>query len=311
MSGCGSNVQQVVTIAQEPYEKLVYQTAEVQRGNLNASITLKLNPEGYERIQYYAAKEELKLEAVHVSVGDKVEKGDLLVSFQSERLKQRIEDYEDEKRQNELLVEHYENLGKIDASADYQADLKMLREDIQVAALYIEEAKSALAEYQIVAKENGIITDISEYLENGTIEPGVELLSQVCGTGNYQALEAETEVFAVGEVYPVTSGMMEYDMRLTDMTEGTLTFEPACDMSLVAGSEILTLTVEKPELKDVVYVNRHAVCTREGEEEDLYFVYVMQENGYQRAVPVTIGERVDENIVITGGLKGGEQVVIR
>ena len=60
-------------------------------------------------------------------------------------------------------------------------------------------------------------------------------------------------------------------------------------------------------------MNRHAVCTIKGDdgEDNAYCVYVMQENGYQRAVFVTPGERIGENIVIAEGLEGGEKVVIR
>lgn len=313
LSGCGTNVQQVVTITKEPYEKFDYQTVEVQRGDLSASVTLSLEPEGYEEIPYYASKEELELEKVHVAVGDMVKKGDILVSFESEKIKQVIADYEDAKKQNELLVEHYENLMRIDTEADYQADVKMLKEDIHVAQLYIEEAKNMLAKYQVVAEGAGVITDISEYLQNGVIKPGVELLTQVCGTGKYQAVTTQTDVFTVGEVYTATAGNDDYEMRLLSMEDNTLTFEPVSGMTVLAGGDSLTLTVEKPEQKDVVYVNRYAVYTIEGKDgaEDTYCVYVMQENGYQRAVMVTVGEQIEDNMIITTGLNGGEKVVIR
>lgn len=313
LGGCGSGGQQAAIIEQEPYEKITYQTAEVQRGDLNPSITLTLSAEGYEQIKYNATNEELKLDKLHVSVGDKVQKGDILVSFESESIGRLIADYEEQKNQNELLVEHYENLMRIDASADFSDDIANLKEDIQVAKLYIEEAKSRLSDYQIVAKEAGTITEINDYLRDGYYKPGATLLTEVCGTGNYSAATEETEVFTVGETYTAEAGVASYELRLVDITEEVLTFEPISDMSSVSKANELTITVEKPPLTDVVYVDKDAIQIVEGEEstQDTYFVYVMEEDGYRKAVFVTTGDQINGYIVITQGLNGGEKVTLR
>lgn len=312
-SGCGSMKQQVVTITQPSYEKIAYQVTEVQRGDLSTSMTVKLVPEGYEEIIYSAPKEEFKLDEVYISVGDRVKAGDILVSFESEQIRNTIADYEDEKGQKELLIAHYEKLMQADKELDYEADIKMLREDIQVAELYIEEAEKLLAEYQIIAEEDGIITDISEYLQNRVTKPGVELVTQVSGTGRYLATVSDTEMFAEGEVYSVSADEIEFELHLAEINDGTLIFKPVSGTEILSADKFLTLTLELPNQKDVVYVNRHAVCTINGkeDEEDTCCVYVMQENGYQRAVFVTPGERIGDNIIITEGLSGGEKVVIR
>ncbi len=318
LTGCGNTKQQAVTITQPLYEKISYQTTEVLRGDMGASVTLQLNPEGYEEIHYYAAPtqfqlEGLKLEEIHVSVGDRVKKGDILVSFESEKIQKQIAACEEEKEQKELLVQHYENIMEVDPDADYETDIAMLREDIRVAQLYIEEAGRILAEYQIVAERDGIVTDISEYLQNKVIEPKVELLTQISGTGRYIAVTADTGMFTVGDVYTVCAGDIEYEFRLETIEDGTLIFQPLSGMALVSADEKLTLTLEMPRQEDVVYVNRYAVNTvkGDGEKEDTYCVFVMKEDGYQRAVFVTPGERIGDNIIITEGLSGGEKVVIR
>lgn len=313
LTGCRASEQQVVTITRPSYEKLTFQTAEVMRGDLMTSMTLKLTAEGYTSIVYRAPGEEFQLEEVYVSVGDRVRKGDILVSFESESIRQLIADYEDGKSQKELLLAHYENLMQADKDADYEADITMLREDIQVAQLYIEEAEMLLSDYQIVAKEDGIITQISEYLQNRVAEPGVELITQVSGTGRYLASASDTEAFAAGEIYPVSDGETEYELRLAVIGDDTLIFQPVAGGMLLSPDGTLTLTLDMPEQKNVVYVNRHAVNTVKGEkgEEDTYCVYVMMDNGYQRAVFVEPGERIGDNIIITEGLDGGEKVVIR
>lgn len=313
LTGCGGTKQSVVTITRPSYEKISYQTTEAMRGDLNANTTLKLIAEGYEELLYRASEDEFTLEEVHVSVGDRVKKGDILVSFASEEIRQKIADYEAEKSQNELLIQHYENLMQVDKALDYELDIQMLREDIQIAQMYIEEAGKLLAECQIIAKEDGIITEISEYLQNSVITPGVELITQVTGTGRYLATASDTELFAVGDIYSVSADEITYELQLAEISDETLIFKPVSGMSILSVDETYELKLELPEQKNVVYINRHALCTIRGEEEeeDTYFVYVMAESGYQRAVFVTPGERIGENIIITEGLNGGEKVVIR
>lgn len=50
---------------------------------------MKLKAEGLEKITYDATNAELKLDKVYVAVGDKVEKGELLVSFRSDSLEEK------------------------------------------------------------------------------------------------------------------------------------------------------------------------------------------------------------------------------
>lgn len=312
-TACGATKQQVVIITNPSYEKLTFQTEEVKRGSLSASVTLDLRAEEYKEVSYRVLKEGLEVDKVYVSVGDRVKKGDILVSFKSEEISQKIADYEDEKNQMELMLEHYENLMQLDEDLDYESDINMLREDIHVAQLYIEEANKLLADYRIVAEGDGIITDISEYLQNNVVETNVELLEQVTGTGRYLTEVTDPGLYEVGEVHTVNIEEMECDLRLAEINGGILAFEPVTGAALISEDDKVTLIKELPELKDVVYVNRHAVCTinGSGEEEDTYCVYVMQENGYQRAVFVTLGERIGDNMIIAEGLNGGEKVVIR
>ncbi|MGN0342187.1 MAG: hypothetical protein ACI4DO_05275 [Roseburia sp.] len=198
LTGCGSQGTQVVTIQHAPYEKAAYRTVEVQTGDVCPQFTLTLKAEGYERKTYGATNEDLQLDHVYVSVGDKVKKGDLLVSFQSDSLEQTIASYQEQVTQNELLIEHYSQLMEIDDTVDYGTDITMLKEDTQVAKLYIEEAESKLAGYQIIAEDDGTITEMDEYLQNGYYRPGSKLITEVCGTGNYTATNTENYTFSVG-----------------------------------------------------------------------------------------------------------------
>lgn len=306
LTGCGASGREVAVIERLPYEKMSYRTAEVQRGDLTPEFTISLSAEGFEQIGYDMTNEDLQLDKVYVSVGDKVKKGDLLVSFQSDSIEQVITDYTEQKKQKELLIEHYTNLMAIDGSVDYSSDITMLKKDILVAELYIEEAEEKLADCQITAKEDGTITAINEYLRNGYYMPGKNLITEVSGTGNYMAVTREAGEFTVGEIYIATADVVDYELRLTSIKDQTLVFEPVSDMSAVSEAETLTMTVKKPQITDAVYVDADAVH----QAEDRFFVYVLDEEGYRDAVWVTTGDEVDGYYVITGGLSGGEKVTL-
>lgn len=313
LAGCDSDSQEVVVIEQTPYEKMTYQTTTVKRGDLNPSVTLSLQAEGYEEIKYGSSDPELKLDEVHVSIGDYVEAGELLVSFVSEGIEDSIAEYEGQKKESELLIEHYEKLMNIDSAEDYSADIEMIREDIQVAQLYIEELQKKLQNYQIVASESGTITKISGYLLNGYYKPGSDLVTQVSGTGNYTVQTTSADEFQVGEIYEATAGVATYELKLKEKEEQTLVFEPVSDMSSVSSSENLNLSLEKPTIEDAVYVEEEALHIVENMDgtPKAYYVYLMGEDGYQDAHWVSVGDKVDGYVVITEGLSGGEKVTLK
>ena len=304
LTGCGSKGTQVVTIQHTPSEKATYRTTEVQTGDVCPQFTLTLKAEGYERKTYGATNEDLQLEHVYLSVGDKVKKGDLLVSFQSDSLEETIASYQEQVTQNELLIEHYSKLMEIDDSVDYSTDITMLKEDTQVAKLYIEEAENKLAGYQIIAEGDGTITEMDEYLQNGYYRPGSKLITEVCSTGNYTATNTENYNFSIGETYQAVSGVATYELQIMDISGQTLIFEPISDMSAVSDADTLTITIQKPQLTNAVYVEAAAV----NKVGDGQFVYVLDEAGYRDVVWVTTGDVVDGYLVITSGLSGGEKV---
>lgn len=307
LTGCGNSKQEVVTINRTPYEKLSYETTEVKRGRLEPKITLKLREEGYEKINYGATSTELQLDTVHVKVGDHVEKGDVLVSFRSESIQATIDSYEEQRNQNQLLIDHYTRLMQIDGSMDYSQDIARMQSDMEVAALYIEESEEKLARYQIVAEDAGMITAMNSYLQSGVFEPGHNLITEICGTGNYEADLPEGYEFLPGEIYTAEAGINTYELKVSQVTDTTVVFTPISDMSSVMAGGDMSMTVTQEAVDDAVYVKASAV----EEEDGNYFVYVQNEDGYREVVPVTVGDRVGEYRIILAGLSGGEKVTLR
>lgn len=315
LAGCSRRNGEIISIERDVYEMASHHTSEVKRGDLQPVVKLTLKVEGYDRRVYGAAADDLRVDKVYVSVGDKVKTGDLLVSFKSDNLDEIMEDYEKQCSDNELLIEHLRRLMEIDKEIDYSSDIRMLEEDIEVAKLYIEETKAKLESYQIVAQSDGTITKIHDFLNDGYYVKARDLVTQVCGTGNYTAKTTSGYKFNVGDVYTATAGVFSYDLKITDVqvnevtpirTEQMLTFEPVSDMSAVSDAESLTMLVEEPVLEDVVYVEASAI----NKADDRYFVYVIDDRGFRQVAWVQIGEMVDSYRIITDGLEGGEKVCL-
>ena len=288
-------------------QKISYQTVTVQSGSLTPQTTISLSAQGYTRFSYGATNTELTLEKVNVAVGDHVKKGDILVAFKSGEIQKKIEDYSGQISQNKLLAEHYRAIMKIDDTQDYSSDIAQLDKDTEVAQLYLDEAKEKLSRYQITASEDGTITAMNNSLLAGVFEPGSNLITEISGNGNYEADRPEGYDFNVGDVYTATASDIEFELKVKEVDDKKLVFEPVSDMSAVSDAQIFSMEVTRPAIENAVYVQKDAVHEKDGR----YFVYTLDENGYRQAVWISVGDQVGDYRIITEGLKSGDEVVLQ
>ena len=89
-----------------------------------------------------------------VSVGDSVKAGDVLVSFSSKVLDEKLKDNQTKVTEANLEIEHLEKLQAIDPSLDYSGDIAELNEDIGLANKYIEDINETYASLNLVATED-------------------------------------------------------------------------------------------------------------------------------------------------------------
>lgn len=297
-----------VTIAE--YQKDTYQTVTVQCGTIQPVLTLKLVPDEYEINSYFIHQEMLEVEENNVEKGGKVEAGDVMVSFKADDIEEDIAVYEERRAEDEMLIEHYTKLMKINKEEDYSADLKKIKNDLSVANLYIKEQKDILSGYRLVADKAGIVTFISEELYKGYATAGMAVVKVASGSTNYTASTVDDYVFHIGDIYKAKYEMAEYEMKViaVEKKEGknVITFEPVSDMTGVAETDELSMDIEKTAISNVTYVEQEAVIT----VEDKNYVYLLDDNGFRQVVPVTVGEVIDGYIIIKDGLKKGEQVTV-
>ena len=186
-------------------------------------------------------------------------------------------------------------------------DIAQLDKDTEVAQLYLDEAKEKLSRYQITASEDGTITAMNNSLLAGVFEPGSNLITEISGNGNYEADRPEGYDFNVGDVYTATASDIEFELKVKEVDDKKLVFEPVSDMSAVSDAQIFSMEVTRPAIENAVYVQKDAVHEKDGR----YFVYTLDENGYRQAVWISVADQVGDYRIITEGLKSGDEVVLQ
>ncbi|MCQ5134586.1 hypothetical protein NE541_16335, partial [Coprococcus eutactus] len=68
-------------------------------------------------------------------------------------------------------------------------------------------------------------------------------------------------------------------------------FQPVSDMEGFTEADTLKMVIEKPVVKNVIYVNKMAVF--DGSDEKKY-AYVVDQDGNRSAVELTVGDTVDD-----------------
>ena len=317
LTGCGNAAEDALVSPEIPeYNAMVPKTAEVIRGDLTPQYSARLDLLGYERVHYQFTQAEyeemygsyqLKIDEILVNVGDFVEKGEVMVSFHSDMLDKQIRDYEKQIEDARLSIEHLKRLSAIDPTEDHSDEIASLNREIQVAGLYIDDIEETYRKLNLISESDGFVSFISTTLREGYVTPGSDLILVDKSRGLYTTEKTEGYDFKPGEIYTAHLGKVEHRVEVVETPEGEdsgkVYFMPL-DGEDEMPEKNLMLEFELPAVKDACYVNRQAVY----DKDDIYFVYVVQENGMRRAVEVTPGDKIGNYLIIKEGLNGGENV---
>ncbi len=319
LTACSSGDRQVgdAKINIEPYSKVEFNTEKVSSGDIQSTLTLELKPDGYSSKDYSIQQSDYQIDEVKVKEGDKVAKGDVMIQFKATEIQKTIDQYTEQKEKDRLLIDHYTRLAAIDKSQDYSADIASAQEDMDVADTYIKEQNERMKDYQLIAAKAGTVTYIDSDLQYGYVTAGQTLITVDSGSSDYVSETNDTYKFKEGEVYEADFQEATFSLKLikcekykskaTGEEMQKVTFQPVVDMAGVTEADTLKMVIEKPVVKNVIYVNKKAVFT--GSDEKTY-AYVVDDAGNRSAVEVTVGDTVDDKTIIKSGLKAGEQVVV-
>ena len=314
LSGCGQKDYESVTeISRVIYEKEEYQTIPVSKGDMEPVLKMNLTRHDTEKINYSVDEEDLELEELLVGIGDHVSEGQLLITFKSEDIKKNIEKYSSEVVRKQLLLDHYKRMYNVDykdRDDKYGVILEELEDDVDLAKLFLKEEQERYRNCQVVAQSDGTVSYISNKVLSGLVEPGENLLTQICGQTRYTANTKDSFEFEIGGVYQAVDGEDYYDMKVVEVipesdSSRTIVFEPV-DVTLeLSGSAYME--IKKGKLPNVVYLPATAINVK----TDSKFVYVVKENGFLEGRYVELGEEIGDMVVIKSGLDGTEEVAIK
>lgn len=312
LSGCGKDDKinkQIVTV--KKYDKTIYEAVNVEKGDIVPELTITLQADTFSRKSYFPLYDDIEVASVNVSTGERVKEGDVLITFKSENIEDKIDEHQQEIDQNKLLIEHYRKLSQLDDSVDYSIDIEQLTRSVEIDNLYISELKAKMDSYSIIAEGNGMVNAMSDILNYGKVGTDNNLITIIYGDETFTAETEEDYDFQIDQVYQAYYGASNYNVRITDIVvEGKkkkISFKIDSDDASFCSRDTLYLTVNKPTLKDVIYVPEECVNTVEGKT----FVYLLDENGYRDVRDVVVGSTVGDFTIIESGISEGDRVVIK
>lgn len=309
LGGCGQVKTEIMPVTLEPYERVTYETTEVLKGDITPKLDLTLSAVKKENVKYTPPYDGIQVDKVYVQVGDLVSKGDKLISFKSSESEEKINEYNDELKMQQLLLEHYEKLAQTDKGTDYKEDIEQLKKDMEVTKMYIAELNEKMASYTITAEGIGVIESVSDLVNYEKVDMKDKLLYVCYNTGEYYTSCTDDYPFAVGETYVANYRDIECEMELYEIEESedekTLYFR-AKNLGQVVLANYMDLNIQKTSIKDAVYVEKEALL----QIEDKNYLFTLSEEGFKQAHEVEIGNWIDGYVVIKSGINAGDRVVI-
>ncbi|MBP5529532.1 MAG: efflux RND transporter periplasmic adaptor subunit [Lachnospiraceae bacterium] len=333
LTGCEkTDIHKIDPIPKELYQKTIPETFVVQKGDMQPTIRLKLTQNSLRYYNYSVDLDDLEFGELNVANGDYVKAGQVLCVLKSDKIQKKVDDARETLEKDRLLLEHVKKLKSIEFDPEktdsnmeefagnialgkmYDDQIVAIEDDIKLKQIELSESQRDLDKCIVKAREDGVITYVSEAISNGVVVKGRDILTEASGdVGFYTEAKNTDYEFEIGAVYKAQSPTMEFDVEITEIEENTtgsktLHFEPVSDDVVYVSSEKFEVIIPLEAIKDVVYLEERLVYTASNEKR---FVYLVDENGFKNPVYVEVGPVVDGNIIITSGLKGGEEVAAK
>ena len=312
-----------------------YTVATVVRGDVRITETIRANyvPSESEKLSFQIAE-------VYVQLGESVKKGDVLmeldVTDQQDQLRQqqdRLDDlylqlehlYESQDmavRQAELQDQKAAESGVTDWTSqissiqeNYAEQATRIQNSITLAEMRMEEMEKAIADRQIIASFDGMITDLYDFKEGEWSEKGKSVVTvSNMDAALFEVYSENGNLLESGETYTLLCGETEYEVvaHSADELDYGIVKEDRMYLSLVTpdpslekgASATVTLIVE--ESLSTLWVPADAVKEIRGE----HVVYLMNDKGFRETHEVTVGINNGKIVEIVSGLEENDVVVL-
>lgn len=304
LAGCSNTLDKESEVSITPYERISYDTVPVMKGDITPEYEVFLHSEDKKMVDYYPCTDNISLKKIYVSEGDYVRGGEILAEFECEQIDDAIKSYESEIEENEILIDHYKKLQEIDDTQNYDEDIKLLNEQLEVARLYISELQAKKKDYSIVAEREGVVSKIYDINNTKNLSSDVLIMTVTYGSGIYR-VNMDKYDFAIDEEINISYDGADIAMKVIDIDDSKQIAYLKIEDEVILNQATISMIIKKQTLKDVVYIPNKSIFQIDGKT----YVYMLDENGYRYAREIEIGEQFDDLIIVTSGLSEGEEVV--
>lgn len=260
------------------------------------------------------------VEQLKVKLGQKVSKGQVLLSYPASSANKDIESKQLDQAQialNELKTNYERQLILFDKGSVNKVSVDQLKTQLEVQEKLVEQITLTVNKrYSIKAPYSGLITAL--HIQAGQqLQPGAPLFS-IAKTAElevaFYVLAKDYASIQIGNTIKVLANQNEYVATISEkpaiMDEAKRAFKVKAKLDakaatgLYAGSTI-EIKVKQHALKEVIVVAEEVV-KQQGQN---YFVYVT-DGAIAKQRKVQIGYRQELNLTISDGLQAGEQLIV-
>jgi RND family efflux transporter MFP subunit len=287
------------------------ETVEVltlQKEKVAHILTLSTTLQGYETMNVSPSMQG-KIERIHVDVGSRIAKGDLLVTMDQTQLNTTRLTFAN----LAIELDRMESLHKTGSISQQTYDkLKLGYDQTEESIAFLEKNTFVKAEFP------GVIT--AKYYENGELFTGmpIVILTQInmlkalvnIPETYYPLIKAGKKVVLKSDIYPDKDFTATIETVYPTIDPGTHTFQiklmiPNTHETLRPGM-FARATLDVGELESLL-VPYQTVLKLQGSNERFIFI---NDDGIAKRVVVTLGQRYDDKIeIISDEIKEGDQVV--
>lgn len=304
------------------YEGNNYNKYTVVRGNMTQKESIAATYQGTTRVEVVGQGLGEQIKKFCVKEGQKVELGDILLENylpQQENIvknsKREMNKLELQIRQaQEMKEQELHKLARLHGTKEqkksireqYDSQIQNCESSLELIKLDIKEAKEELEYSTLTAEIDGRVTKLDKSFEGGfASENDVLMVLEGKKKNRFRARTKYASSFKNGQQLSIMVSGRQYKVTVKKSWQKNLMYlYPKTQLSLKNGI-VGTVELILKEKKDVLYLPAALVY----DMGDKKIVYVEDENGVKTIREVTVGEQIDNQVEITGGLKENEQII--
>ena len=310
-----------------------YEMTQAQKGKIQKTKILVANYQQVRSENLSFQSGGRRLEAVYVSMGYTVEKGDLLAEVYCDEEKEELANLKYQIKTQQMKIEQLKEQKELEltqlarkkgsmTAVEYEAKIAALEDNYRIQSedledsIFVEQLEyDALYQWiegcKIYATMDGTITYLRD-TSSAVVWAGEKVMS-ISDSAECAFLCDDVEYasyFTVGDTYEfATSTGVTYETVLTevDVDEKIMRFELATPQYNMTMGQRVLYSLVLDEREDALSIPKSAVYY----VGDQAYVYYFDKAGDRQIKSITVGLQADSRVEVLDGLVEGEEVILR